>query len=485
MRTITALGLAAALVLPAGAGRHKSTSGIAWLPPSGGRTITVHYTPRDQQAVRYEYVPFTVAPGTTKINVSYTYNKADGANVVDLGLYEPGPLTLGTKALRGWSGGAQDSITIGVNESSPGYWPGPIPPGEWHVQLGLYKVSPAGVDVQVTIGTSDAPADGNVPKVRTPPTGALRTGPAWYAGSMHTHTTNSDGILTAEQLAEKARGEGLDFLVITDHNNTVHQLAPLDRPDLLVISGEEVTTPGGHFNVWGLTGERAYIDFRILPGDPAIRTVMKEARARGALVSINHPISDCFACTWTHEIPPEVNAMEIENGPTVMRQQQMTLWDSLLREGRRITAVGESDWHRGPLPVGMPSVRVWAPELSAKAILAAVRDGHVIVMTNGTLEAPDFSVTSAGVAYHAGDELTTRAGEPLAVRVTLPGAGYEGAHVDLVWRGEVVASAKPAGGDVRFERFPSFGGYLRAHVVSADGVPLAVTNPVFVKVAQR
>jgi hypothetical protein len=469
MRIITALGLAAVTLLPAEA----------------GRVITVHYTPHEQQAVRYEYVPFTVAPGTTQISIGYTYNKADGANVVDLGLYEPGPLALGTKALRGWSGGDQDSITIGVADSSPGYWPGPIPAGEWHVQLGLYKVGPSGVDVQVTIGMSDAPVSGNAPKVRTPTTAALRTGPAWYAGSMHTHTKNSDGILTPEQLSDKARGEGLDFLVITDHNNTVHQIASLDRPDLLVITGEEVTTPGGHFNVWGLSGERAYIDFRILPGDPAIRTVMKDARARGALVSINHPISDCFACTWTHEIPPEVNAMEIANGPAAMRQQQMTLWDSLLREGRRITAVGESDWHRGPLPVSMPSVRVWAPELSTKAILDAVRDGHVIVMANGKLQTPDFSVTSGGDSYRAGDELTTRAGEPLAVRVKLPGAGYEGAHVDLVWRGEVVDSAKPADGEVRFDRFPPFSGYLRAHVVSAEGMLLAVTNPVFVKVAPR
>ena len=450
---------------------------------SESRTVTVHYTQRDQQAVRYEYVPFTVAPGTTRIAISYTYDKAGGANAVDLGLYEPGPLTLGTTALRGWSGGDQDAITIGVDRSSPGYWPGPIPSGEWHVQLGLYKVGPSGVDVHVTIETSDTPVSGAAPAITKRSTAALRTGPGWYAGSMHTHTKNSDGILTPEQLADKARADGLDFLIITDHNNTVHQLAAIDRADLLVISGEEVTTPGGHFNVWGLTGERAYIDFRILPGDPAIRTVMKEARARGALVSINHPITDCFACSWTHEIPGEVNAMEIQNGPALMRPQQMALWDGLLREGRRITAVGESDWHRGPLPVSMPSVRVWAPELSTSAILNAIRDGHVIIVANGKLPTPELTVTAGGRRFHVGDQVSVQPGDPLAVSVNLPEPGYEGARADLVWSGEVVETAK--GSDVRFDRAVPFSGYLRVHVVNGDGSLLAVTNPVFVKATTR
>ena len=478
-----------AAFLPPEGGSHVIASGGSHgvvLSPSGGNTtITVHYTPRDQQAVRYEYVPFTVPRGTTKIAVSYQYDKAGDTNVVDLGLYEPGPLTLGTKTFRGWSGGAQASVSVGVNDASPGYWPGPIPPGEWHVQLGLYKVAPAGVDVRVTIATSDAPPTGEAPVVRRASASPLRTGAAWYAGSMHTHTVNSDGALTPEQLVFKARDEGLDFLVITDHNNTAHQLASIDRHDLLVISGEEVTTPGGHFNVWGLGGARDYVDFRILPGDPAIETVVKSARARGALVSINHPIADCFACTWTHEIPPGVDAIEIGNGTPAAREQAMVMWDTLLREGRRITAVGESDWHRGPLPVSMPSVRVWARELSTPAILDGVRGGHVIVMASGALRPPDVAITAGGADVAIGDEASMRAGEPVRVRVKLPEAGYDGARVDLVWRGEVVGTARPSAGVAQFERFPAESGYFRVHVVSGEGAMLAVTNPVFLKVPRR
>jgi hypothetical protein len=446
------------------------------------QTISRHYTPRDQEAVRYAYVPFDVPAGTTRIEVSYKYDRANGANAVDLGLFEPGPLTLGSPAFRGWSGGAQDAISVGVDKASPGYWPGAIAAGRWHVALGLYKIGSAGVDVEVTIRTSDAPPAGPTPRVVPRPSTPLRGGPAWFAGVMHAHTLESDAVLTPQQLAIKARAEGLDFIVITDHNNTTHQLTAFDAPGLLVITGEEATTPGGHFNVWGLGGARDYVDFRIMPGDPAVARVMQAARARGALISINHPIADCFACTWTHDIPSSVNAIEIGNGPPAARLQAMTMWDQLLRAGRRITAVGESDWHRPPASLTVPSVRAWAQDLSVRAILEAVRLGRVVVMANGTLAPPELSAHAGNVNARIGDELTIAPGAPVRIDVALPREGYKGARVDLVWSGEVVTSAPvPETGVVTFDRFPPADGYLRVHVTTADGAPLAITNPIYVK----
>lgn len=67
-------------------------------PPSAEhRRLQLHYTVRDQQQARYAYVPVDVPPGTTRLTVSYEYDRADNANAVDLGIYEPGPLSLGTK----------------------------------------------------------------------------------------------------------------------------------------------------------------------------------------------------------------------------------------------------------------------------------------------------------------------------------------------------------------------------------------------------
>ena len=104
------------------------------------KVIKVHYSQRQQQSDRYGYVPFDVPPGTTRVDIEFRYDRAGGANVIDLGLLEPGPLDLGTKAFRGWSGGERSAVFVSATDATPGYWPGPIPPGQWHVGLGLYKV---------------------------------------------------------------------------------------------------------------------------------------------------------------------------------------------------------------------------------------------------------------------------------------------------------------------------------------------------------
>ncbi|MBK5256037.1 MAG: hypothetical protein JJE39_08385, partial [Vicinamibacteria bacterium] len=182
------------------------------------RLIKGHYTQKDQQVDRYVNVPFDVPAGTTRIDIELAYDRAKGENVIDLGLLEPGPLALGAKAFRGWTGGERSAIFVTATDATPGYWPGPIQAGEWHVGLGLYKVWVAGVDVEITIRISTAPAGpGGPPPLPPRAKEPVRSGPAWYSGALHTHTHNSDGALPAQALAEKARASGLDFLAITDH----------------------------------------------------------------------------------------------------------------------------------------------------------------------------------------------------------------------------------------------------------------------------
>jgi hypothetical protein len=444
------------------------------------QVLTRHVTPREQQAERYQHLPFDVPPGTTRIVVSYRYDRRDGANVLDLGVFEPGPLTIGTAACRGWSGGERDTVTIAVDQATPGYWPGPIPAGRWHVVLGLYKVGETGVDVEILVDTFRDPVAAATLPLAPRPREPVRQGAGWYVGALHAHTNNSDGALAPQQLADKARAEKLDFLAITDHNNTVHQLSPVDAPGLLLIVGEEVTTPGGHFNVWGLGGDRSFVDFRVPGGDPAIDALVAAARARGALVSINHPASACAACTWTHAVPDGVNAIEISDERQESRLQALAMWDVLLRQGRRLTAVGTSDWHRGAAPLGLPSVRVWAEELSTAAILEGIRLGRVIVVADPSLPAPDLTARTGHGDARVGDLLHVPRGDP--VRVELRGAP-PGTRVDLLWNGEPIAEATvPADGAVTFNRHPAARGYVRIHLTRPDGTLLAVTNPIFIEV---
>ena len=200
------------------------------------REVRLHYTAQDREVGRYQYVPFASPAGATRLTVTYAYDKAGGANVVDLGLFEPGSLDLGTPAFRGWSGGGGIRDHRGHGRGHAGVLARPAPAGEWHVLLGLYKVgrqawtSPSHRDVLRSRSRARAHA---APR----PTGPLRAGPAWYSGGVHLHTRHSDGELSTAEVCRRAREAGLDFVVITDHNNTTHQLDPVDVPGLLAHRG--------------------------------------------------------------------------------------------------------------------------------------------------------------------------------------------------------------------------------------------------------
>ncbi len=449
------------------------------------RIIKTHFTPKQQQVDRYVQIPFDIPPGTTRIDIELKYDRANGENVVDVGLLEPGSLDLGTKAFRGWTGGERSAIFVSAVDATPGYWPGPIQAGQWNVGLGLYKVGAAGVDVEVAVRISAGPMTAGTPPLPPRPKEPIRTGPAWYSGALHAHTHNSDGALSAQALAQKARAEGLDFLAITDHNNTASQRETIDVPGLLTILGEEVTTPAGHANVWGLGGVRDLVDFRVLPGDPAIHGLLRAAAARGALVGINHPYSACVACSWTHAVPDVVNTIEITGREPAEIVRAVALWDMLLTAGRRVTAIGVSDWHRGDTPIGSASVRVWANELSTRAILDSVRAGRVIVMADGATAPPDVRVTSASKEARMGDTLVLARGDAYALEIDAKGALFAGARVEAFWNGELIATAPLVLGHVRVERFASTNGYLRVHILAASGAPLAVTNPVWIRTSAR
>src|SRR5688572_6489588 len=72
-------------------------------------------------------------------------------------------------------------------------------------------------------------------------------GPAgvWYKGQLHTHTLNSDGDSTPDDVVRWYREHGYNFVAITDHN----YLTSIDGPNalhgadgkFLVMKGEEVT----------------------------------------------------------------------------------------------------------------------------------------------------------------------------------------------------------------------------------------------------
>src|SRR5688572_4696692 len=67
----------------------------------------------------------------------------------------------------------------------------------------------------------------------------------WYKGNTHTHTLNSDGDSTPDEVVRWYREHGYHFVVLTDHNflTSIDGLNALHGADdrFLVVKGEEVT----------------------------------------------------------------------------------------------------------------------------------------------------------------------------------------------------------------------------------------------------
>ncbi|WP_232840225.1 hypothetical protein, partial [Nocardia aurea] len=82
-------------------------------------------------------VAFEVPPGTAAVTVRLAFDRSQG--VLDLGCGSP-------TGFRGWSGGARDAYTVTEGWATPGYLPGPLEEGTWHVWIRLHRVPPEGID---------------------------------------------------------------------------------------------------------------------------------------------------------------------------------------------------------------------------------------------------------------------------------------------------------------------------------------------------
>ena len=344
-------------------------------------TILRHFDPGDRESGRYQYVPFNVAAGVEALTISYRYSGDDGTNVVDLGLFEPGSLEIGTAAFRGYSGGAQRTITVGRSSASPGYRTGPLPAGRWHVLLGLYRVAPGGVDVAIDLTQSSesrAVAPSGDKTVAHPAAPASQPERRWYSGALHLHTTHSDGALTPAALAATAREAGIDFIAVTDHNNTTHTREAMPHAPLHIV-GEEVTTPAGHANVWGWSRARGSISAsgRAMPA-PWRRSTGSGASPPRRRIVLDQPSGR------------RVRRLLVGAGDSGRGSTRWRSGTAARDRGRGDRDLGSAASQRPPCdgrrrqrlarpqaPIDTPAVRVLSPVLAQAAILDAIRHGRV------------------------------------------------------------------------------------------------------------
>jgi hypothetical protein len=275
------------------------------------------------------------------------------SNMLCLTLFDP----LGFRGA-GHRGGDTHRVQLSHSQATPGYQPGPLPAGQWTVEIDTHMImpgEPCHYQLEIAIRTSPDTLSEQVERAASQSSPlAPGRGPGWYRGDLHAHTRHSDGDYEVQGLVETARQRQLDFITLTDHN-TVSGLAEMEQftsSELLTMGGLELTTFWGHALC---LGRRTWLDWRVGLGQHSMADIAQEVTAAGQLFIIAHPcaIGDpwCTGCDWRYEEmkPGSGHFVEIWNGPwggDSNNEQALALWYSWLNEGYRLVATAGSDAHR-------------------------------------------------------------------------------------------------------------------------------------------
>ncbi|HEY1687139.1 MAG TPA: CehA/McbA family metallohydrolase [Tepidisphaeraceae bacterium] len=429
-----------------------------------------------------KYVPFDVPRGVTSIKIQRQFTWLGGpAGILDQGVWDP-------DGFRGWQGGVNRDkdllITGNLDTTEPHYLPGPLPAGTWKIAQSLLKSPPGGVRYRYLITLA---FDGSKPPSQTPAIpkydpGIVRDGPGWFAGNLHSHSIYSDGSLTLTQVATLNRKAGYDFFVASDHN-TYRQdyeipAAAAANPGLLILYGEEITTPYGHSNVIGIRpGE--WFDFRMDAGDGKYAQLVQKAHAEGALIEVNHPYAPCLTCYWrfTRSEWADDDGIEVWNGIwTIDDQLSVFAWDRLLKAGKHFHAYGGSDFHRLP-DVISPATLVYAKNLSRDAIMEGLKAGHVVISDNPHGPMIEFSINGKNILPGDTILLAKNASPHIQIHISHGAAN----NLEVIWSDGSMEKQITQQDEIfdwssqtSLRHF-----YLRAELIH-EGKMHALTNPIFV-----
>lgn len=289
----------------------------------------------------------------------------------------------------------------------------------------------------------------------------------WYKGNTHTHTLNSDGDSTPDEVVRWYREHGYHFLVLTDHNflTSVDGLNALHGADerFLVVKGEEVTSTVEKkpVHVNGLDVKQrsgAQTGSSILD---VLQRSVDAVRAASGVPHINHPNFQWALTADDLRQTRNYKLFEIYNGhPTVNNvggggvPGLEEIWDRILSSGMLVYGIAVDDAHNFKDP-GNPKVagpgRGWvmvrAPRLETRTLLEAVERGEFYASTGVVLD--DVRATSSSMTVQVKVEGVSR------YRIQFIGRGGE------VLREVPEPSATYA--------FTGNEGYVRARVLESNG----------------
>lgn len=288
-------------------------------------------------------------------------------------------------------------------------------------------------------------------------------------GVIHVHSTYSDGTLPVEGIARIAEQQGLDYVILTDHDTLQGRRDGKEglHGKTLVIADTEISTGAGHLLALRLKEE-------VPPRRPAGETV-RAVSEQGGLGFIAHatwrkrPWRDPeigeitgleiydLASDVSDEFPVSVALAALLAGPDISLprwvdrpKDLLALWDRLLAGGRRVVGIGSGDAHGlqwfgfrlGPYSTVFKLVRnhlLIRGELTAQAAHEAIEKGRLFVAHDVFADARGFlflAENEGAVQGVMGDEVRISPGLRLYSYLPSPG------RMTLFRNGKEVARAE-------------------------------------------
>lgn len=237
----------------------------------------------------------------------------------------------------------------------------------------------------------------------------------WYKGNTHTHTLNSDGDSTPDDVVKWYREHGYTFLVLTDHNflTSVDGLNALHGADeqFLVIKGEEVTDRFDKKPVH-INGLDPSESIEPQGGSSVLEVVQRTINAirkANGVPHINHPNFGWAITVDELKQVENTKLFEVYNGHPAVNNLggggvpgMDEVWDRILSSGKLIYGIADDDAHFFKQP-GNPDVPgpgrgwVWvhADRLAPRAIVEALERGDFYASTG--VELNDYQVTPSAI----------------------------------------------------------------------------------------
>ena len=355
------------------------------------------------------------------------------------------------------------------------------------------------------------------------------------AGALHVHSSRSDGRRPPDEIVAIAARAGLKFIVFTDHGDATRQPdPPRYLAGVLCLDGVEISTTGGHYVAFDMPASPYP-----LGGEP--RDVIEDVHRLGGFGVAAHPDSPKPELRW-REWTALFDGIEIVNPDTSWRvhlreptwQPKLRLLEALLAypfrpaaaiaslidespsvlarwdaiaPRRRVVGLAGVDAHAklalkevdpgdNRYSIALPSYESSFRTLSvhvqperplsgdaaadARAVIAAIRAGHLYTALDGLASPPSFTFTASNQrgSARAGDQLA--AGGPVTLRVR---SNAPAAFDTIVLQGSRVLTSRHREPDFTFTA-PAEPAIYRVAIRALDRRPQLtwiVSNPIYVR----